>query len=84
MLLPVLVMVHKVVVACSKESIANVSQSRQDDSAVRQVVVDHSYRDGDIRVFLRQEFQSGTAGHDGDNMDFGNAPLRKKKRKHKN
>lgn len=68
--------VLKVVVARSKQPIANVSQARQDDPGVRQVVVDHPDRHGNFGMILGQEFQSSTAGNNGDNVDLWDAPLR--------
>lgn len=65
----------KVVVSGSKESIPDVSHSGHDDATVRELVVDHSDRDGNLGMGLCQEFQSGPASNNGDNVNFWNAPL---------
>lgn len=67
--------VFKIMIAGSEQPITNVAHARQNDPAVRQMVIDHPDRHGDVRMSLGQEFQPGTTGHNGNDVDLRHAPL---------
>jgi hypothetical protein len=59
----------------AKQAIADVSQSWQDDTLVGQTFVYHTDRHLDVWMVFHQLFQSGSTGHDANDVNLWHSPL---------
>jgi hypothetical protein len=59
----------------SEQPVPAIPHSRQDDSALRQSLIDHPHCEGDVRMGSLDGRQALVAGQDADDVNFGHAPL---------
>ena len=58
-----------------KETVTYITQSRKDNTILREYIINHSRRDMDIWVVLGQLFDAVATCQDAYNVNFGDTPL---------